>query len=287
MKRGLLVVFSMLLFISNSLIAKENELTYKVHRAGEDGFNLASVLVLGKKEAVLIDAHFTKADAHKVVAQVLKSKRELKKIYVSHGDPDYYFGLEVITKAFPKAKIYATKQTVTHIKKTYQDKLNYWGPKLENNAPSYVLIPSVIEKDFIELEDKKLKIMNFNSRRSYVYVPSIKAIFGGINITDKEHLWMADTSTKKERKEWLKVLKDMKKLEIKTVIPAHSKEGSKNDISAIEFSIKYLETYEKAVLKAKNSKELISIMQTIYPKLDKDSFSLKLGAQVVKGEVKW
>ncbi len=287
MQKRLFILFSFVFLLSNILFAKETTLSYEVHRAGEDGFNLASVLVLGEKEAVLIDTHFTKADAYKVVAQILESKRELKSIYISHGNPDYYFGLAVITKEFPEVKVYATKQTVKHIRKTFQEKLKYWQPKLGINGSDYVIIPDIIEKDTITLENHELKIMEFNSSRSYVYVPSLKAIFGGINVTDKEHLWLADTPYKNDRKMWLDVLAKMKNLEIKTVIPAHSKEGSKNDISAIDFSMKYLETYEKANSKAKNSKELISIMQNIYPMLDRDSFSLKLGAQVTKGEIKW
>lgn len=287
MQKRLFILFSFVFLLSNTLFAKETTLSYEVHRAKEDGFNFASVLVLGEKEAVLIDTHFTKADAYKVVAQILESKRELKSIYISHGDPDYYFGLAVITKEFPEVKVYATKQTVKHIRKTFQEKLKYWQPKLGINGSDYVIIPDIIEKDTITLENHELKIMEFNSSRSYVYVPSLKAIFGGINVTDKEHLWLADTPYKNDRKMWLDVLSKMKNLEIKTVIPAHSKEGSKNDISAIDFSMKYLETYEKANSKAKNSKELISIMQNIYPMLDRDSFSLKLGAQVTKGEIKW
>ncbi|AXH11749.1 MBL fold metallo-hydrolase [Halarcobacter bivalviorum] len=287
MQKRLFILFSFVFLLSNTLFAKETTLSYEVHRAKEDGFNFASVLVLGEKEAVLIDTHFTKADAYKVVAQILESKRELKSIYISHGDPDYYFGLPVIIKEFPNAKVYATKQTVKHIRKTFQDKLKYWQPKLGINGSDYVIIPDIIEKDTITLENQELKIMEFNSSRSYIYVPSLKAVFGGINVTDKEHLWLADTPYKNDRKMWLDVLSKMKNLEIKTVIPAHSKEGSKNDISAIDFSMKYLETYEKANSKAKNSKELISIMQNIYPMLDRDSFSLKLGAEVTKGEIKW
>lgn len=287
MQKRLFILFSFVFLLSNILFAKETTLSYEVHRAGEDGFNLASVLVLGEKEAVLIDTHFTKADAYKVVAQILESKRELKSIYISHGDPDYYFGLAVITKEFPEVKVYATKQTVKHIRKTFQEKLKYWQPKLGINGSDYVIIPDIIEKDTITLENHELKIMEFNSSRSYVYVPSLKAIFGGINVTDKEHLWLADTPYKRDRKIWLDILTKMKNLDIKTVIPAHSKEGSKNDISAIEFSQNYLETYERVIEKAKNSKEIISMMQKEFPHLEKDSFSLQLGAEVIKGEIKW
>ena len=65
-----------LLFLLSTLSYASEQLEYKIYRAGEDGFSLASILVMGKKDAVLIDTHFTKKDAKKVVEQILKSKKE-------------------------------------------------------------------------------------------------------------------------------------------------------------------------------------------------------------------
>lgn len=267
-----------------------SNLEYKVHRAGDNAFNVASVLITGEKEAVLIDAHFTKSDAHKVVAQILESKKVLKTIYVSHGDPDFYFGLPVIKEAFPNVEIYASLETVKHIKKTSKKKLDFWGPKLGVNGSNYVVLPKVLKGDTLILEDKKIKIIGLkskNPKRSFVYVPSLKAIFGGINIFANNHLWMADSASKEKRAAWLKVLNNMSKLDVQTVVPAHAGVKTKLDKSAIEFTKNYLITYEKELMKAKNSKELISAMQKAYPQLGKNSFILSLGAQVSTGEQKW
>lgn len=267
-----------------------SDLEYKVHRADENGFNLASVLVTGEKEAVLIDAHFKKSDSYRVVAQILESGKELKTIYVSHGDPDYYFGLTVLKEAFPDAEVYASIPTIKHIEETYMEKLNFWGPKLGSNGSNYIILPKALKGNTLKLEDKELKIVGLDSKspeRSYVYVPSIKAIFGGINIVSNEHLWMADASTKEARAKWLDVLNNMDKLDVQTVVAAHAGTNSKEDKSAIEFTKNYIKTYDKAANKAKNSKELIKLMQEVYPSLDKDSFSLSLGAKVSKGEMKW
>jgi glyoxylase-like metal-dependent hydrolase (beta-lactamase superfamily II) len=285
----LIKLISLLFVVCNISYASE-QLEYKIYRAGENGFSLASVLVMGKTDAVLIDAQFSKDDANKVVKQILKSKKELKTIYISHGDPDFYFGLPVIAKAFPKAKIFASKPTIDHIVATYQNKLETWGPKLGKNAPDFVILPEVLKGDTIKLEDKELKVVGLDSEnpeKSYVWVPSIKAIFGGINLFDKEHIWMADSATQKDRLDWINVVKGMEKLNANIVIPAHSGKGSKNDKSVIEFTKNYLITYNDAVEKSKDSKELIDIMTKAYPSFAKDSISLTLGAKVSKGEMKW
>jgi glyoxylase-like metal-dependent hydrolase (beta-lactamase superfamily II) len=95
----------------------------KVYTASPEGFLVNSTLVTGAKDAILIDAQFTLADAHRVVAWVIESKKNLTHVYITHSHPDHYFGLEVIKQAFPKAKIVALPATVARIKKTAKAKL--------------------------------------------------------------------------------------------------------------------------------------------------------------------
>src|SRR5215216_8195702 len=73
----------------------------EIYNAPENSFGVASVIVSGKTDAVLIDAQFTLADAEKVAQEIRKSGKKLTTIYVSHTDPDFYFGLEVFKKYFP------------------------------------------------------------------------------------------------------------------------------------------------------------------------------------------
>lgn len=49
-----------LLFVVFNLSYATEQLEYEIYRAGEDGFSLASILLMGKKDAVLIDTHFKK-----------------------------------------------------------------------------------------------------------------------------------------------------------------------------------------------------------------------------------
>lgn len=98
---------------------------------------------------------------------------------------------------------------------------------------------------------------------------------------------MADSKTKDARVSWLEVLNTMSKLDIKTVVSTHAGKETTSNKESIEFTKQYLITYEKAVSKSKNSKELISIMQKAYPNLNNKSFILSLGAKVTKGEMKW
>ena len=85
-----------------------NSLSTKVFFSDESGFEVASVIVMGKTDAILIDAQWTLSNAHRVVAEILETGRTLKEVYVTHAHPDHYFGLGHIAEAFPEARITAT-----------------------------------------------------------------------------------------------------------------------------------------------------------------------------------
>ena len=72
------------------------KLTATVFTASPGGFLVDSTLIAGDKEAILIDAQFDLADAHRLVAMILESKKQLTTVYITHAHPDHYFGLTVI-----------------------------------------------------------------------------------------------------------------------------------------------------------------------------------------------
>ena len=89
------------------------ELKLDVYNPGEAAiFPVSSVLVSGEKDAILVDAQFGKGQAEQLVQKIRASGKHLTTIYISHGDPDYYFGLDTLTAAFPDAKVLAPQPVV-------------------------------------------------------------------------------------------------------------------------------------------------------------------------------
>jgi glyoxylase-like metal-dependent hydrolase (beta-lactamase superfamily II) len=117
-------------------------LSLQVYNADAGSFHVNAVLVSGKTDAVLIDTGFTQADAHRIAAMVLDSRKTLKTIYISQADPDFYFGAGVLTKLFPEATLIASAPTVKKIQATLATKLQVWGPRLGANAPTDVPVPA-------------------------------------------------------------------------------------------------------------------------------------------------
>jgi glyoxylase-like metal-dependent hydrolase (beta-lactamase superfamily II) len=95
----------------------EDALSTKVFFSDEKGFEVASVIVMGKNDAVLIDAQWTLSNAHRVIAEIAETGKQLTTIYVTHAHPDHYFGLGVIANAFPSARVIAlapVARTINH-----------------------------------------------------------------------------------------------------------------------------------------------------------------------------
>src|SRR5574343_638541 len=99
-------------------------------------FPVSSTLITGAKDAILVDAQFSNTEAQALVERIRASGKHLTTIFISHGDPDYYFGLDVLTRAYPEAKVLANPATVAYIEKTRAPQLAYWGPILKDSAPA-------------------------------------------------------------------------------------------------------------------------------------------------------
>lgn len=278
------------LFATTINMTQAETLTLDVYNPGNNSvFPVSSEIISGSSEVVLIDAQFQKNDAQQLVDKIKKLNKKLTTIYISHSDPDYYFGLDTLTNAFPEAKVVATANTVEAIKATKDGKLAYWSGVLKDEAPAHIIVPEVIKGDSFTVDGERLEIKGLDSAspdRTYVWVPSLKAVVGGVIVSDNIHVWVADTQTEESRKNWQQTLKDIKALNPITVVPGHFTGASKLDTSTVSFTQKYLQDFENTAKTSKNSDELIQKIAVKYPQLD-DKSSLELSAKVVKGEMQW
>ena len=265
-------------------------LTVKVYNAGATSFNVNSALVYGEKEAMVIDAGFTRADALRIAANVLDSGKQLTTIYVSQADPDYYFGVETLKEVFQQADVVTTPAVLEKLSAKLAGKVAFWGPKMGANAPRKPVVPRALEGNKLMLEGQTIEIRGTQgplAHRPYAWIPSIKAIVGNIGVFGNMHVWTADTQTPALRAAWVAQLDEMAALNPELVIPGHMKAGTAVDASTISFTKDYLQTFEKNLATNKTSAALIGAMKQSYPQVTDGAMSLDIGAKVNTGEMKW
>ena len=288
MIRTTLVAASLAVVFANANAAQP--LTVKVYNADGNSFNVNSTLVYGEKEAMVIDAGFTRADALRIAANVLDSGKKLTTIYVSQADPDYYFGVETLKEIFPQADVVTTPAVLSKLLPKVAGKVAFWGPKMGANAPRTPVLPRAVEGTSLSLEGQAIEIRGTQgplAHRPYAWIPSIKAIVGNIGVFGNMHVWTADTQTTAERSAWVAQLDEMAALKPELVVPSHMSAGSKLDASAIAFTRNYLTTFEKNLATNKSSATLIGAMKQAFPQVTDGAVSLDIGAKVNKGEMKW
>ncbi|WP_045374563.1 Vmh family MBL fold metallo-hydrolase [Vibrio campbellii] len=266
------------------------DLTITHYNPGENAiFPASSVLVSGEKELMLFDAQFSVKDGKKLVEQIKKSGKELSMIYISSGDPDYYFGLEPIVAEFPDVKVVASEAVVKHIERTKDAKLAYWSPILEEGAPSKIVVPTVLNDTTLTLEGKRIEVKEINTHDAYLWVPSEKTVFGGVSVYSGVHVWMADTQSKQERTQWSQSLERMKALKPKNVIPGHYLGDMPKGVEGVQFTINYIADIEQTLEKSgkPSSSEISAAMKAKYPQFSATEGDLELGAKVLSGEMQW
>lgn len=264
-------------------------LQIKVYNADGNSFHANSVLISGAKEAMVIDAGFTRADGYRIAANVLDSGKTLKTILISNADPDYYFGAEVLKSLFPQAEVVATPAVREKIKAKLPAKVAFWAPKMGANAPQNPVLPTALNGNTLSIDGEKIELRGTSgalAARPYVWVPSLRAIVGNVAVFGNLHVWTADTQQASERKAWLAQLDEMAALKPALVVPGHMLAGSKLDASNIQFTRDYLLRFDATAKQVKTSAELIAAMKQAYPEAGL-GIALDIGAKVNKGDMPW
>jgi glyoxylase-like metal-dependent hydrolase (beta-lactamase superfamily II) len=259
--------------------------------AGEHGFFRAPVLLSGEQDAILVDGGFTLSDGRAVAAAIRETGKRLTTIYLSQSDPDYYFSLGPIRDAFPEARVIAGPETLAAINANVQKKLDAWGPKLGDNGPqtlSDIVLPEAWSEPTLSLEGETIEIVAAEglANRRYLWVPSLRAVVGGVLVFSGVHVWTADTQTAEQRAAWVRNLEALTNRAPQVVIPGHLAESAACDASAVTYTRDYLLAFEQELATAKSSSALVAAMTRRYPAAGM-GVALDIGAKVALGEMKW
>lgn len=250
--------------------------------------NKSAVLVTGETEALLVDAGFTRADGHRLVAAILDSGKTLTTVFVSHADPDFYFGLEAVAEAFPAAKLVATPIVIEHIQHSFEGKLKAWA-SLGANLPTRLVPLAPLTTDYLEVDGQRLELRGGSDilpDRSYLWSPADRAILGGVLVFQQEHVWTADTATVEKRAAWVALLDEMIALDPQIVIAGHRLPDTANDSSALEYTKAYLQEFELILAASADGAATTTTLVETYPTAGM-LIAAQIGPKVAKGEMTW
>jgi glyoxylase-like metal-dependent hydrolase (beta-lactamase superfamily II) len=267
-----------------------NALSTKTFFSDESGFEVASVIVIGKKNAALLDAQWTLSNAHRVIAEIAETGKNLETIYVTHAHPDHYFGLGIIAEAYPKARIVALPSVACVINRQFFGKMDYWETTIgiTNVCRKTATIES-LGQNYFELEGQRLEIipgligdMKYNT---VVWIPCIKTLYGSDVLFNQAHPFTNEV-TAEERLQWIRDIDKLEELGAEVIIPGHQKPGMPFDTSSCQFMKDYLAATDEEIAGTKDEGCFYFAMAQRFP--DANLFiSNRMNAGVFKGGMDW
>ena len=234
------------------------------------GFDpMASTLIFGEHDAVLVDALTTVAEAEALADWVALHHRNLRIIYITHGHADHFYGLSVLLGRFPNARAIATPKSVDEMRKFLVPPLDQimhrcWPGQLATK----LVTAEPYENDTFTLEGHEIRIIEQGHTDSpystSLYVPSIDLVVAGDVVYNQCHMYVGDT-TPESRKNWIAALDRLAALKPAMVVAGHKKPGAPDSPSAIQDTKRYLLDFDRLQQTAASDEELFNQMTELYP----------------------
>ena len=273
-------------------------LNFRVFLHSYLGFNSNSTLIYGERDAILVDASQLLSDSYRMISEIIPMRKNLTHIYVSHFHPDHHFGLAGLQFAFPNAKIVALPSVVKDIVFTSSDKVDMWaidrfGP---GDIPRKTTIPMPLSEPWLELEGEEILLSDDwegdSINNSAVWIPSIKVACATDIAFHDCHLWPIESNVAR-RVKWRDSIRKLRDFDARIVIPGHcddekirimeevQEDASRTYTDCIDWSLRYLDSYEDVYNTAKTGVELFEGMTGLYPNVKAMDFAVHWQARLL------
>lgn len=226
-----------------------------------------STLIFGENDAVLVDTLTTVAEAEALANWAALHHRNLTTIYITHGHPDHFFGLNVLLQRFPDARAIGTPKSVEMMRQ-YSQMMPLFRKRWPGQLPARITIAEPYDDEVFTLEGHELRIIEQGRTDAVdttsLHVPSIDLVVGGDVLYNQCHMYVGET-TPESRENWIAALDRLAALNPKNAVAGHKKPGAPDIPAAIEESKRYLADFGRLQKLASNDRELYDAMTELYP----------------------
>jgi glyoxylase-like metal-dependent hydrolase (beta-lactamase superfamily II) len=207
---------------------------------------IASTLIIGRRDAVLVDPPLTKQQAGEVGDWIAASGRELRQIYITHGHGDHWFGAIPLLQRFAGVTVRATEGTATLMaaQNDAQFRARFWDRLFPGQLPRGDVDVAVVDRAGFELDGVALVPVEVGhtdtDATTMLHVPEIGLLVAGDVVYNGVHLYLTESGGVGGIDEWLSALDTAERLYPVAVIAGHKEPGAKDGPSQIQATRRYL-----------------------------------------------
>jgi glyoxylase-like metal-dependent hydrolase (beta-lactamase superfamily II) len=248
---------------------------------------IASTLIYGKRDAVLVDAFMTDKQANELADWVAANGKNLTTIYVTHGHGDHWFGIATLLERFPNARAVATPDVVKVMRQHASPEVleKVWKVSFPGQIPERLLIAEELKGNVIDLEGDELVVVELGhtdtDHTTCLNVPSIGLVVAGDAAYNDVHLYLAESNAK-SRRQWIAALDKIESLNPRAVIASHKQPGRADSPQIIEETRQYIRDFDRLTETTTTAQELYDKMLELYPNRVNPGWALWSSARAVK-----
>lgn len=230
---------------------------------------VASTLVLGERDAALIDPPFTYAQIDRVADWIQRSGKRLAYIYATHGHGDHWFGADRIMRRFPGVTAYATKQTIAMMhRQTTSGRAERWDVDFPGLIPQSPVVFQEIPADGFQLEGHRFEAVQTGHTdtddTTVLHVPSIGLVVAGDVAYNGVHQYLLEIGDH-GFETWLTAIEQVRALNPDAVVAGHKNRDLPDDPDILDQTRDYLLDARQLLGEKPTPREFFDRMLARYP----------------------
>jgi glyoxylase-like metal-dependent hydrolase (beta-lactamase superfamily II) len=203
---------------------------------------VTSTLILGERDAVLVDPPLTRAQTAQVGDWVADRGKNLIAIYSTHGHGDHWFGTAALLERFPGATAYATAGTIEqmHHQAAARER---WDLTFPGQIADLKVVARLVPSMGLALEGHRLQPIEVGhtdtDATTVLYLPSIGLVAAGDVAYNGVHQYLLEGAGG-GFEQWLAAIDRVESLRPLAVVAGHKNRDLPDDPAILDQTRRYL-----------------------------------------------
>ena len=230
---------------------------------------LASTLIVGERDAVLVDPPFTREQVARVGDWIARAGKRLAYVYATHGHGDHWFGTDLLMQRFPGPVAYATEGTIAMMQiQAIQGRAQQWDVDFPGLIPDSPVVFQPIPAQGFDLEGHRLLAVETGhtdtDNTTVLHVPSLGLVVAGDVAYNGVHQYLLE-SAGGGIEAWLKAIDKVAALQPRAVVAGHKNKDLPDEPAILDQTRDYLLDARRLLANKPTPREFYDQMIDLYP----------------------